>query len=184
MKQQIQYRLITYVKKLISFDINEAFSWLEKLILDGNEDFNHVLLLKRRLMEAKSDIDKQNIANSMLMFVDNIEKDNLNLGAIRLYEIKLKNKIQCNESILCFDEEIISIGRSEVNDIVVQDSATSRFHCKIMFFRQALQVEDMDSKHGVYVNGKKIENSSYFNIDDIIVIGQTELIVTSPNGPM
>jgi len=50
----------------------------------------------------------------------------------------------------------ISIGRSEDNDIVVQDRRVSRSHAKIAFLAGELYVKSL-GKNGCYVNNEKVE---------------------------
>lgn len=56
----------------------------------------------------------------------------------------------------------ISIGRSRrSNDIVIKDLSISTNHAKIMFNKGRFYLIDCNSKHGTYVNGKKLLIEQY-----------------------
>ena len=50
-----------------------------------------------------------------------------------------------------------TIGRGPDNDIVINDPSVSTCHAKIVTFFDASYIEDLDSRNGTYVNGKKIK---------------------------
>lgn len=52
----------------------------------------------------------------------------------------------------------ISIGRSKINDLIVQHKEVSSFHSKLVFQSDGtLWIYDLDSTNGVYVNGIRIK---------------------------
>lgn len=51
---------------------------------------------------------------------------------------------------------VISIGRWEDNDIVIDDRWISRYHARIRRENDQYVLEDLDSKNGTIVNGKRI----------------------------
>lgn len=56
-------------------------------------------------------------------------------------------------------EASVSIGRQADNDIVIRDNRASRRHARILLDDGEYWVEDLGSRHGVYVNGQKVEKS-------------------------
>ena len=68
-----------------------------------------------------------------------------------------------------------SIGRSKSCDIILQNGAVSRDHAVLMRRDEGWIICDTDSKEGVYVNGKKIENKRVLNLGDNISIGGNSL---------
>ncbi len=48
------------------------------------------------------------------------------------------------------------IGRGNDNHLVLRDSRTSRKHARIVQVNDDYFIEDLDSRHGVYVNGVKV----------------------------
>jgi len=61
----------------------------------------------------------------------------------------------CQNSFIA-DKETVSVGRSEINDIVMRNSSVSRKHMLLTYSNRALYVEDLKSKNGTFVKvGKK-----------------------------
>ena len=73
------------------------------------------------------------------------------------------------------------IGRDEGVPIQILDEHVSRKHLQIRFDKDSRQYYalDMKSRHGVAVNGRKIENETILADGDQIGIGQTTLLFTT-----
>ena len=72
------------------------------------------------------------------------------------------------------------IGRDEALPIQVLDEYASRKHMKIHFDadKDKYYAVDMDSKHGVFINGRKINKETTLNDEDYITIGKTSFLFT------
>jgi pSer/pThr/pTyr-binding forkhead associated (FHA) protein len=72
------------------------------------------------------------------------------------------------------------IGRAETLPLQILDEAVSRKHLRIRFeeSENRYYAEDMSSKHGVFVNRKKITTEAVLREADEILIGQTTLLFT------
>ena len=74
------------------------------------------------------------------------------------------------------------IGRAENLPIQILDERISRKHMKIFYDieKKAYLVSDMESKHGVLVNGIRIskDRNALLKEDDILTIGDTSLLFT------
>lgn len=72
------------------------------------------------------------------------------------------------------------IGRDEALLIQVLDEHVSRKHMQIRFDKDSARyyVLDMKSKHGVFINGRKISDQTPLTDGDQIGIGQTTLLFT------
>lgn len=70
------------------------------------------------------------------------------------------------------------IGRDEAVPIQIIDRKVSRKHMKIRFEEGKYYAVDMESKHGVFVNGIKIKNEMVLADNDYILIGKTILLFT------
>lgn len=70
------------------------------------------------------------------------------------------------------------IGRDEAVPIQIVDPNVSRKHLQIRFDAGQYYAIDMKSKHGVFINGKKIESEAALADNDCIGIGQTALLFT------
>lgn len=75
------------------------------------------------------------------------------------------------------------IGRDEALPIQVLDDSVSRKHLQIRYDKQKGQYHtlDMKSKHGVFINEKKITEETALIDGDEILIGQTTLLFTEKN---
>jgi pSer/pThr/pTyr-binding forkhead associated (FHA) protein len=74
------------------------------------------------------------------------------------------------------------IGRAENLPIQILDERVSRKHMKIFYDtdQNAYAVADMESKHGVLVNGIRISKTSNTPLkeEDVVTIGDTSLLFT------
>ncbi len=73
------------------------------------------------------------------------------------------------------EKKRLSIGRTNDNDIVLENRAVSRKHAMIEFNNNAAVVVDNESLNGVFVNNRKISEEVLRN-DDIITIGKYSLV--------
>ncbi len=72
----------------------------------------------------------------------------------------------------------IVIGRNKQADHHIPDELMSSLHCRIFLKNNILEIEDLNSKNGTYINGIRIEKSEVF-IGDEIKIGSTKLSIIS-----
>lgn len=73
-----------------------------------------------------------------------------------------------------------SLGRHSENDIFVNVDGVSRKHSVISVTADGLEVEDMDSSNGTYVNGKKITEATKITIGDEIKLDNIRFLIQSP----
>ncbi len=89
------------------------------------------------------------------------------------------------EIIVMFDEKVIervvtekkriSIGRTNDNDIVLENRGVSRKHAMIEFNNNAAVIMDNESLNGTFVNNRKI-SEEVLRDEDIITIGKYSLV--------
>ena len=72
------------------------------------------------------------------------------------------------------------IGRAEALPMQILDDMVSRKHLRIRYDENTNQyyAEDMESKHGVFINNRKITDQTLLKDGDEILIGQTTLMFT------
>lgn len=72
------------------------------------------------------------------------------------------------------------IGRAETLSLQILDDLVSRKHLRIRFDEPTNKyyAEDMQSKHGVFINGRRISEEASLVEGDQILIGQTTLLFT------
>ena len=68
-----------------------------------------------------------------------------------------------------------SIGRAKRADITLEDGTVSRYHCVLLRREAGWFVNDIGSKSGTRVNGKRIQGRTKVSIDDTITVGGTSL---------
>lgn len=65
-------------------------------------------------------------------------------------------------------QEGITIGRSSQNNLVIDDLAASRFHCKVLRDEAGFVLIDLESTNGTFLNDSRVtENASLTNGDQI-----------------
>lgn len=72
------------------------------------------------------------------------------------------------------DRPLISIGRSEENDISVEDPMVSKNHCRIITQGDNFLIEDLGSSNGTVVNGEQV-NTYMLQDGDKLFLGETTL---------
>lgn len=72
------------------------------------------------------------------------------------------------------------IGRAEALPLQILDDRVSRKHLRIRFdeMTKKYQAEDMESKHGVFLNRRRISERTALADGDEILIGETTLLFT------
>jgi len=73
------------------------------------------------------------------------------------------------------------IGRAEALPMQILDDLVSRKHLRIRYDEKTNEhlAEDMESKHGVFINNRKISELTPLKEGDLIRIGQTVLMFTN-----
>lgn len=75
---------------------------------------------------------------------------------------------------IALEREMVSVGRSDDNPIVVADTMASRCHALIKKERGSRSIVDLDSRNGTWVNGERVEERRHLSGGDVIRIGDTE----------
>jgi pSer/pThr/pTyr-binding forkhead associated (FHA) protein len=69
-----------------------------------------------------------------------------------------------------------TIGRAAAADFMVDAALVSRVHCRITADHERLNVEDLASTNGTFVNGRRVE-SGRLESGDRLTVGRVELTV-------
>lgn len=86
--------------------------------------------------------------------------------------------------------KVLTIGRSQENDIVINDAKVSRIHLQLVISDDGTySVVDLNSANGTYVNGERIYGEAKLKQNDEIRIGDTTIpwldyISTNPTTPL
>jgi ABC-type multidrug transport system ATPase subunit len=79
--------------------------------------------------------------------------------------------MESRKNIVLDPEKLVyTIGRNEDNDIFLNSPQVSRFHAQISFTGpRAIEIEDLDSKYGTLVNGRRIKRQPLRDNDRVAV---------------
>src|SRR5215469_4212801 len=75
---------------------------------------------------------------------------------------------------------IKTIGRSTGADFIVEAPLVSRIHCRLTAGANELEVLDLDSTNGTFVNGTRVDRKMV-KTGDRIGVGRVELVVGRDN---
>ena len=79
----------------------------------------------------------------------------------------------------------VTLGRSPENRIVLRDDLASRNHAEVFAQADGWGIRDLGSRNGTRVNGQLIARPTLLALDDVIVVGGTEFVLTnSPPEPI
>lgn len=77
------------------------------------------------------------------------------------------------EDIFVLRRQVMTIGRSLDNDIVVQEPEVSRYHARIEYVDGHFEIVDLDSTNGTSVNGARVSRKRLREGDEIVVATAT-----------
>lgn len=72
--------------------------------------------------------------------------------------------------------QTIMIGRSDSNDIVIDNPAVSGVHAKIVSVNKTVIITDLKTTNGTFVNRRPISDQVLKN-NDVVLIGKHELVI-------
>ena len=76
---------------------------------------------------------------------------------------------------------IKTAGRAPRADFVVDAALVSRLHCRLTAGTEEIEIVDLESTNGTFVNGKRVDRKASAKAGDRIGIGRVELEVTRPD---
>lgn len=74
-----------------------------------------------------------------------------------------------------FVESCATIGRSEDSDIFLVDPSVSRNHATVKVEPDFVEVADLDSTNGTFVNGERIVGTRRLSVGDVLTFGNTQM---------
>ena len=75
-----------------------------------------------------------------------------------------------------------TIGRAPTADFTLDCTLVSRLHCRLISTNDRLEVEDLDSTNGTFVNGQQVKRK-VLTSGDTLRIGQIELTISEKSAP-
>ncbi|MCJ7622727.1 MAG: FHA domain-containing protein, partial [Anaerolineaceae bacterium] len=88
--------------------------------------------------------------------------------------------IEGEQQELLLEKDVVIIGRSRDNDIVILDTRLSRRHAEIRLIDMCFHVTDLGSVNGTFLNGLRLETSQPLKDGDRIRTGNLEFIFAFP----
>jgi pSer/pThr/pTyr-binding forkhead associated (FHA) protein len=71
-----------------------------------------------------------------------------------------------------------TLGRATRADFIVDAGLVSRVHCRVAAGATGLEVVDLDSTNGTFVNGQRVVGRAALKDGDRLGVGRVELVVT------
>jgi pSer/pThr/pTyr-binding forkhead associated (FHA) protein len=71
-----------------------------------------------------------------------------------------------------------TIGRATGADFIVDANLVSRVHCRVAAGATGLEVIDLDSTNGTFVNGERVVDRAPLKDGDRLGVGRVELVVS------
>lgn len=81
-----------------------------------------------------------------------------------------------------YDQPVITIGRGEVNDIVLPTPKVSKRHARLEVSPHGLVLTDLKSTNGTYLNGRKVMAAVLVGEGDHVHVGEFSIEVKSATG--
>jgi pilus assembly protein CpaF len=85
---------------------------------------------------------------------------------------------------LSFDKDEVTIGRVSGNDIVLPKGNVSKRHSRILLKDGHVEISDLKSTNGTYVNGKKIIDTVVLGATDRVYVGDFLITIDGLGGEM
>ena len=86
-------------------------------------------------------------------------------------------------SLFSFNQALITIGRTNDNDLVIGHANVSRKHAEIRFTHGEFEILDLGSTGGTYVNGEKVDRCT-LSKGDVITLANVHLVFGKDNFPV
>jgi len=84
--------------------------------------------------------------------------------------------------VLTFDKDEITIGRVSGNDIVLAKGNISKRHSRLTMRSGEMEIADLKSTNGTYVNGRKISGPTPIAASDRVYVGDFLIGIEGPGG--
>lgn len=88
---------------------------------------------------------------------------------------RIQNKESGEEKVVKLKSSVIFAGRLDSNDLVLDSKLVSSRHCRLKITDGKVQIEDLKSANGIFLNGIKLERSGIANEGETFTIGPFDL---------
>ena len=94
-----------------------------------------------------------------------------------MWVLKTTNEGDASFTFRILPGRIKTIGRSPGAEFIVEAAMVSRLHCRLTAGATELQVNDLESTNGTFVNGQRVTQAS-LKTGDKLGVGRVEWVVT------
>jgi pSer/pThr/pTyr-binding forkhead associated (FHA) protein len=94
-----------------------------------------------------------------------------------MWVLKTTNEGDASFTFRILPGSIKTLGRSPGAEFIVEAAMVSRLHCRLTAGATELQVNDLESTNGTFVNGQRVTQAS-LKTGDKLGVGRVEWVVT------
>jgi pSer/pThr/pTyr-binding forkhead associated (FHA) protein len=94
-----------------------------------------------------------------------------------MWVLKSSNDVDDAFTFRILPGNIKTMGRSAGAEFIVDAAMVSRLHCRLTAGATELQVMDLESTNGTFVNGERVTQAS-LKAGDKLGVGRVELVIT------
>jgi hypothetical protein len=84
--------------------------------------------------------------------------------------------------VILLDRYVVNIGRQADNHLVLDDGRISRHHCQLRLKNRHYVLYDLNSTHGMFINGVRVTEHTLAN-GDVIALGGLQLVYVEDDSP-
>jgi pSer/pThr/pTyr-binding forkhead associated (FHA) protein len=84
--------------------------------------------------------------------------------------------------MVAFRRDYITLGRADGNMLRLTERNVSRRHACFRRSSEGVFIEDLDSANGVRINGERVKGKAELQLNDLIEIGQYQLLLCEGDG--
>jgi pSer/pThr/pTyr-binding forkhead associated (FHA) protein len=94
-----------------------------------------------------------------------------------MWVLKTTNEADASFTFRILPGSIKTMGRSPGAEFIVDAAMVSRLHCRLTAGATELQVNDLESTNGTFVNGQRVTQAS-LKTGDKLGVGRVEWVIT------
>ncbi len=89
-----------------------------------------------------------------------------------------RSGLSLNDAFPLMSETLL--GRSPDNTVAIPDDTVSSRHGRLIFSRGSWTIEDLGSRNGTFVNGRRVTSRARLNYGDVMALGGVSLKLVRP----
>jgi pSer/pThr/pTyr-binding forkhead associated (FHA) protein len=94
-----------------------------------------------------------------------------------MWVLKTTNEADASFTFRILPGSVKTMGRSPGAEFIVEAAMVSRLHCRLTAGATELQVNDLESTNGTFVNGQRVTQAS-LKTGDKLGVGRVEWVIT------